>query len=88
MYVIFNSLVESDIVNIDLIPRQPAEGCYAGSVERLQFSTCACEDHCRWDMCRLKTPSNQCLFGTGGNWIWDFRERAWIAQRTAGHMFE
>ena len=84
----FISLVDSDVIDLDLIPRQPADGCYERSVKRLHFSTCTCQDHCRWDICRLTDPPNECLFGTGGNWIWDFREKAWIAQVTGGSMFK
>ena len=84
----FISLVDSDVIDLDLIPRQPADGCYERSVKRLHFSTCTCQDHCRWDICRLADPPNECLFGTGGNWIWASREKTWIAQVTGGSMFK
>ena len=84
---------------MDLIPRQPLVGCVKESIKRTKytksskvqrpdFSTCSCEDHCRWDMCRLKYPPEKCLFGTSSKWTWDLRENAWIAQRSSGNIFE
>ena len=86
LYFYFILLVESKVGDFDLIPREPKGGCLLGSVTRKHFITCICEDHCRWDMCRLKKPPEDCLFYTSSKWTWNSRENAWIAQRTKGYI--
>ena len=82
----FNILDQEFGLELDLIPRQPADGCPEGTLHRIayDFDTCSCGQHCNWDMCRLDDPPNECLIGTGSAWQWDALKASWAAQITEG----
>ncbi len=35
------------------------------------FYSCSCEDHCRWDRCRLDNPPTDCLSKIDAKWMRD-----------------
>ena len=41
---------------------------------------CSCGQFCRWDICRLDNPPNECLAGTQSHWLWDVHKHHWVAQ--------
>ena len=43
-------------------------------------STCFCEDHCSFDICRLEIPPDYCLAGINGWWAWNSIQMYWMAQ--------
>ena len=49
--------------------------------------TCACEDHCRWDVCRLVNPPTDCLNEVDAYWKWDFTKNYWVAQKKVEGIF-
>ena len=61
-----------------LIPTRPSKGCPKCTFEGK--STCFCEDHCSWNICRMNTPPKDCP--KVGSWIWDFSGMYWVAQGT------
>ena len=66
---------------------KPESGCPPGAFG-YSYNTrvCYCEPHCRWDMCRLYDPPNDCLIETGSKWIWDKKSNYWVAQLLEGHI--
>ena len=55
---------------------RPATGCPSGTHESLH--TCFCEDHCSWEICRLRNPPKKC-FSSQAKWAWDAVISAWVA---------
>ena len=59
-----------------LIPTRPSIGCPKGTIDG--FTTCFCEDHCSWNVCRLKNPPTTC---PGAEiWKWNSLNMYWVAQ--------
>ena len=76
----YTSIVAYD-KDVELIPRQPSNGCPRDNLLRVGLDTCSCEDdHCNWDLCRLREPPEECLHGTASKWEWDYLRNAWVAQ--------
>ena len=75
------------LADYGLIPREPKAGCPKEKVNNSDFSTCSCEDHCRWDVCRLSNPSKDCLLGTNSEWKWDTTKAAWVARNMNGNIY-
>ena len=81
----------------ELIPRPDGKKCptntqykknekeHAGNI--FDLSTCSCEEHCAWDLCRLANPPKKCLRGTRSQWQWDSFKNAWVAQVNEGNKF-
>ena len=71
-------------VNPYRIPPIPSDGCPEGTFDGI--STCFCEDHCSWNMCRLNHPPGNCLkrlsmtMVNNVTWQWDSKEKYWVAQ--------
>ena len=59
-----------------LIPSRPPTGCPSGTVDGI--TTCFCEDHCSWSICRLKNPPKSCP-GVE-SWKMNSFDTYWIAQ--------
>ena len=53
-----HTLHKSIEYNKYLIPRRQKDGCPQGTFDGI--STCFCEDHCRWNLCRLDRPPSDC----------------------------
>ena len=43
-------------------------------------STCFCEDHCSWNVCRLGKPTNYCSTNLRNPWGWDSSRKHWVIQ--------
>ena len=62
----------------------PPDGCPEGTYEGK--STCFCEDHCSWNLCRLDQPNQNCLrklsktLQNNVTWKWNLNEKYWVAQ--------
>ena len=63
-----------------MIPRRPKTGCPNDTFDGL--STCFCEDHCSWEVCRLINPPYNCISNIQGKvvWAWDTIGETWVAQ--------
>ena len=80
-------------LDVGLIPRRTSDGCpnnmghrtFEYHIDFPPVDTCACEDHCSWDMCFLLHPPEECLCGTESKWYWDARLNAWVAQVVQGN---
>ena len=59
---------------------RPSSGCPKGTVEGI--TTCFCEDHCSWEVCRLDRPPYRCLPRINTAWVWDSEKLFWTAQET------
>ena len=71
-------------VDIDLIPHPSTMGCNQKNYYKEGLGGCGCEDHCRWDLCRLDVAPNECLQETFSEWQWDNVKSAWVAQVVEG----
>ena len=55
-------------------------------------STCFCEDHCSWNLCRLDQPNQNCLrklsttLQNNVTWKWNSNENYWVAQGIANNI--
>ena len=75
---------QSMVINFDtigptspnLLPSRPLRGCPAGTEEGI--TTCFCQDHCSWAVCRMKNPPENCP--KVESWIWDYNNMYWTAQ--------
>ena len=63
-----------------MIPPRPPNGCPEGTFDGA--TTCYCEDHCSWEVCRLLNPPLNCLLSMQGDafWSWDLIRKSWVAQ--------
>ena len=68
-----------------LLVKNLSQFSIAGNI--FDLSTCSCEEHCAWDLCRLVNPPNKCLRGTRSQWQWDSFKNAWVAQVIEGNKF-
>ena len=66
--------------NLQPIPMRQENGCPGGTIDGM--TTCYCEDHCSWNICRLSEPPTcQLDFeNTNVRWAWNSDESYWIAQ--------
>ena len=71
-------------LNTNLIPRSPKDDCLPNKIYRERFSTCSCDDHCSWDLCRSLTLPSDCLLGKDSIWKLDNVKNAWVAQLRRG----
>ena len=67
-------------LTVGLIPRSIKNGCSTNKIHRSRFSTCSCDAHCSWDLCRSSIPPSNCLLGMSSIWILDNIKDAWVAQ--------
>ena len=58
------------------MPTPQADGCPPGTFDG--NSTCFCEDHCSWSVCRLDQPPINCPRADW--WSWDARRMHYVAQ--------
>ena len=59
-----------------LIPSRPSTGCPSGTIDGM--TTCFCEDHCSWNVCRMSDPPIFCP--SVESWKWNPLGRYWVAQ--------
>ena len=64
------------IANQSLTPMRPIDGCPKGTIDGI--STCFCEDHCSWKICRLNDPPIGCPRVI--SWQWNPTGIHWVAQ--------
>ena len=73
-----------------MIPRASQVDCFAmlawSKIHRSRFSTCSCDAHCSWDLCRSADPPTECLFATESMWKLDNVKNAWVAQHLEGNI--
>ena len=72
-----------------LIPKRPIYGCPANSYgctrnDCNHLDTCFCEEHCSWETCRLFDHPDVCLTDIKSRWVWDLKQKFWVAQAAAG----
>ena len=74
-----NNVLE-DSLGLRPIPKRQENGCPNGTQDGK--TTCFCEDHCSWNMCRLSEPPTcQLDFETTKvEWAWSPSKSNWIAQ--------
>ena len=63
-----------------LVPLRPNDGCPKGTIDGI--STCFCEDHCSWHVCRLANPPMDCPKVV--SWQMDSTLNYWVAQDKIG----
>ena len=71
-------------IEVNQIPTPPKDGCPMHTDKKTRVGTCSCEEHCSWDLCRLKEPPDDCLFEARSEWTWDYKKNAWVAQLIKG----
>ena len=62
----------------ELIPNHFNSECPKGTLDGK--SSCFCEDHCSWNVCRLSKPSKYCGTSLRNPWSWDTSRNHWVAQ--------
>ena len=71
-----NSVIVVPNANQSLVPIRPNDGCPKGTIDGI--TTCFCEDHCSWNVCRLKHPPINCPMVM--SWRWYSEGMHWMAQ--------
>ena len=71
-----NIIIVEPNANQSLVPIRPNDGCPKGTIDGI--STCFCEDHCSWNVCRLKHPPMNCPMVM--SWQWYSEGMHWMAQ--------
>ena len=74
-----------------LIPKQPEKGCpentfgCSGGDCNIP-TTCFCEQHCSWEVCRIVDYPEDCLDIVKSVWKWDSKKHSWVAQVEGKNM--
>ena len=63
------------IIDKYLTKPRPVEGCPIGTFDGI--STCFCEDHCSWEICKLDKAPSSCLPDKNFHWSWDSESLYW-----------
>ena len=66
------------MIDPDLIPKRPSTGCPEGTFDG--ETTCFCEDHCSWNVCRLQFPPDYCSTSQKSPWAWNTQGKFWVVQ--------
>ena len=69
-----------------LIPSLPRAGCPNGTFDCSDGRCrCFCENHCSWQKCTLNEKPDHCLVDQNTMWVWDPRNKYWVAQYKGMH---
>ena len=74
--ILFNATGNS--IDKTLFLKRPKNGCPDGTFDGM--TTCFCENHCSWEVCRLVTPTTNCLISANAFWNWNTAKDAWVAK--------
>ena len=76
---ILKMLILDDLTHSFQTKPRPASGCPEGTIDGL--SSCFCEDHCSWEVCRLDEAPNTCL-PENFVWVFDTENHLWKSQHS------